>query len=87
MDKSPALKTDGSGLATSAGDDALNYVTAATAQVPVSPRPRLPAQYRPQPRRKIPGFPVGFEIFVLYLGSQVKGSDPFTAEPLRRQTC
>ena len=28
MDKSPALKTDGSGLATAAGDDVLNYVTA-----------------------------------------------------------
>lgn len=28
MDKSPALKTDGSGLNTSAGNDVLNYVTA-----------------------------------------------------------
>ena len=37
----------------------------ATAQVPLPPRPRFPAQYRPQPQRKIPGFPLDFENFVL----------------------
>lgn len=36
-------------------------------QVPVPPRPRLPPQHRPQPRRETPAVRLGVEGFVLYL--------------------